>query len=171
MAGLKINGNGIQRIRMCSVTRCHLFHLFVYVSITQLNLLFHLFYFFFSFFTSTTYTLKKSNDKNNLASHIIMMKNCNRRDSHCKHGSKRRELTQHAHSHGSHALTHTLTTTQLQPRGAKRQLSYYFSVHAGSFRVSVIHRTVTWTADLDHYCACVYIQRVSTTFLTRKLSE
>jgi hypothetical protein len=53
------------------------------------------------------------------------MKNFNRRNSHGHHGSKRRELAQHAHSRGSHAFTHTLTSTQLQPRGAKRQLSYY----------------------------------------------
>ena len=56
---------------------------------------------------------------------IIIMKNFNRRDYYGYHGSKRRELAQHAHSHGSHAFTHALTTsTQLQPRGAKRQLSY-----------------------------------------------
>ena len=39
------------------------------------------------------------------------------------HGSKRREMAQHAHSHKSHAFTHTLTSTQLQPHCAKRQLS------------------------------------------------
>ena len=61
------------------------------------------------------------------------MKNFNRHDSHGHHGSKRHELAQHAHSHGSQAFTHTLTSTQLQPLGAKRQLSYYFSVHAGIF--------------------------------------
>ena len=39
---------------------------------------------------------------------------------------KRRELAHHAHSRGSHAFTHTLTSTQSQPRCcAKRQLSYY----------------------------------------------
>ena len=73
------------------------------------------------------------------------MKSFNRRDSHGNHGSKHRELAQHAHSHGSHSFAHTLTSTQLHPRGAKRQLSYSFSVHAGSFRLSVIHRTLTWT--------------------------
>ena len=36
-----------------------------------------------------------------------------RRSSHGHHGSKRRELVQHAHSRGSHAFTHTLTSTQL----------------------------------------------------------
>ena len=49
----------------------------------------------------------------------------------------------HAHMDRTHSLTHT--STQLQPCGAKRQLSYYFSVHAGSYRVSVIHQTLTWT--------------------------
>ena len=38
---------------------------------------------------------------------------------------KRSELAQHAHSRGPHAFTYTLTSTQLQPRGAERQLSYY----------------------------------------------
>ena len=50
----------------------------------------------------------------------------------------------HIHMGRTHSLTH-LTSTQLQPRGAKRQLSYYLSVHAGYFRVSVIHRALTWT--------------------------
>ena len=44
------------------------------------------------------------------------MKKCNRRTSHGHHGSKRRELAQHAHSRESHAFTHTPTSTQLQPR-------------------------------------------------------
>ena len=35
------------------------------------------------------------------------------------------ELAQHAHSRGSHAFTDTLISTQLQPRCAKLQLSYY----------------------------------------------
>ena len=30
---------------------------------------------------------------------------------HGRHGSKRRKLAQHAHSRGSHAFTHTITTT------------------------------------------------------------
>ena len=46
---------------------------------------------------------------------IIIMKNFSRRNSHGHHGSKRRDLAQHTHSHGSHAFTHALTT-QLQPR-------------------------------------------------------
>ena len=57
---------------------------------------------------------------------IMNMENFNnRRSSHGNHGSERRELAQHARSRGSHAFTHTLTSTQLQPLGAKRQLSYY----------------------------------------------
>ena len=56
---------------------------------------------------------------------IIIMKNFNRRSSHSHHGSKRGELRKHAHSRGSHAFTHTLTSIQLQPRCAKRQLNYY----------------------------------------------
>ena len=43
------------------------------------------------------------------------MNNFNIRSSHDYHGSKHRELTQHAHSRGSHAFTHTLKSTQLQP--------------------------------------------------------
>ena len=39
---------------------------------------------------------------------VIKMKNFNRRRSQGHHGSKRRELAQHAYSHGSHAFTHTL---------------------------------------------------------------
>ena len=46
------------------------------------------------------------------------MKNFNRRSSHGHHGSKYRELAPHAHSRGSHAFIHTLTSAQLQPRGA-----------------------------------------------------
>ena len=37
---------------------------------------------------------------------ITIMKNFNRRNSHGHHGSKRRELAQHAHSHGLHAFTY-----------------------------------------------------------------
>ena len=39
--------------------------------------------------------------------------------------SKRRELAQHAHSRGPHTFTRSVISTQLQPRCAKRQLSYY----------------------------------------------
>ena len=47
------------------------------------------------------------------------MKNFNRCNSHGHHGSKHRELAQHAHSRGSQAFTHTLdintvTTTVVQ---------------------------------------------------------
>ena len=56
---------------------------------------------------------------------IIIMKNFNKHSSIGHHGSKCRELAQHAHSRGPHAFTHTLTSTQLQSRCAKRQLSYY----------------------------------------------
>ena len=45
-----------------------------------------------------------------------------RRNSYGHHGSKRHELAQHVHSRGSHAFTHILLSTQLQPRGTKRQL-------------------------------------------------
>ena len=55
---------------------------------------------------------------------IILMKNFNRHSSHGHYGSKRGELAQRAHSRGSHAFTRTLPSTQLQPRGAKRQLGY-----------------------------------------------
>ena len=65
---------------------------------------------------------------------IIIIMNFNRRNSHGHHGSKHRELAQHA-------FTRTLTSTQLQPRGAKRQLSFFPPQYAGSVRVSVIHRT------------------------------
>ena len=61
-----------------------------------------------------------ADDKNN-----NKKKNVNRRSSYGHHGSKRRELAQHAHQRGSHASTHTLTSTQLQPPCTKRLLSYY----------------------------------------------
>ena len=67
------------------------------------------------------YTIINNNNNNN-------NEDCfNRHTSYDHHGSKRRELAQHAHSRGSHAFTHTrrYTPTQLQPRCAKRQLSYY----------------------------------------------
>ena len=44
---------------------------------------------------------------------VIIIKNFNRRDPHGHHGSKCRELAQHAHSHGSHAFTHTRTSTTI----------------------------------------------------------
>ena len=77
---------------------------------------------------------------------IIMKKNFNTRDSHGHHGSRRRELAQHAHWHRSHTFTHTLTSTQLQPRGAKRQLSYV-CVHMCVFVGMCVHGMCV--------CACV----------------
>ena len=75
------------------------------------------------------------------------------------------ELAKHAHSHGSHVFTHTLTSTQLPTHGAKHQLSYYYSVHAACFYR--IHQTLTWnTGSLscqhDHSYACVYTQGLGT---------
>ena len=66
----------------------------------------------------------------------------------------------------THSLTH-FTSTQLQPRGTKRQISYYFSVHAGSFRVSASYRSLTWTTGSlmcvrDHSCACEYTRGLGT---------
>ena len=102
---------------------------------------------------------------------IIIMKNFNRRDSHGHHGSQRRELTQHAHSHvhGSHVTT-SLTLTSLTTLTtsintfattwceAPTQF-FYFSVHSGSVHVSAIHRTLTWSSGslscvCEHSCAC-----------------
>ena len=40
---------------------------------------------------------------------MMMMNNFNTRSSHGHHGSKRREVAQHALSHGSHAFSHTQT--------------------------------------------------------------
>ena len=93
--------------------------------------------------------------------------NFNRLSSLGHHGLKRCELSQRAHSHWSHAFTHTLTSTQLQPRVVKHQLSYYFSVHAWSFPVSVIHQALTWTTGSlsslrDYSCACIYTQGLGT---------
>ena len=77
------------------------------------------------------------------------------------------------HTRSRGATTHTLTwiarihshtyiyTVSYNQRCAKRQLSYYCSVHSGSVRVSVFHRTVTWTTESvpcvrDHSRACAY---------------
>ena len=88
------------------------------------------------------------------------------RNSHGHHGSTHRELVQHTHSHGSHAFSHTLTST-LESRAVKRQLSYYFSEHVGSFHVSVMHQILIWTTGSlrcirDHSCVCVYTQGLGT---------
>ena len=56
---------------------------------------------------------------------IIKMKNFKLCSSHGHHGSKHHKLAQHTHSHRSHAFTHTLTSTQFQPRCTKHQLSNY----------------------------------------------
>ena len=90
----------------------------------------------------------------------------------------------HTHMECTHLLAHlNQHSYKLQPHCAKCQLSYYFSVHAASFHVSVIHQTLTWnTGSLlcvcDHSCACIYThrgwahqQRVSRTFLTQKNSQ
>ena len=107
------------------------------------------------------------------------MKNFNRRSSH---GSKRCELAQHAHSHGSHAFTHT---TQIPSRGVKHKLSYCSSVHAvhcSSVHVSIIHWTLHGLQDFYYAYMIILVraythwgwahrQRVSTTFLTQKNSQ
>ena len=54
-------------------------------------------------------------------------------------------------------FTHTLTSTHLQPRGAKRRLSYYLSQYAGSFRVSVIHPT-TVLQDLERAYVIIIVR-------------
>ena len=48
----------------------------------------------------------------------------------------------------------------------------FFTVHAGSFRVFIIHRTPTWTTGSlpcirDHSCACVYTQGLCTPTMSR----
>ena len=53
------------------------------------------------------YETRNNEGRNSLAIINILMKNFNRRRAHGHHGSKRRELVQHAHSRGSHAFTHT----------------------------------------------------------------
>ena len=73
---------------------------------------------------------------------------------------------EHTYVDRTHAFSHTLKSIQLQPRCAKRQRSY-FLVHAGSFCVSVFHRTRTWTTwsltcVRDHSCACVYTRGLGT---------
>ena len=62
-------------------------------------------------------------------------------------------LDTHTHMDRTHSLTHL------------HQHSYKH-VHAGSFSVSVIHQTMTWTTGTlsclrDHYCACVCTPTVS----------
>ena len=93
----------------------------------------------------------------------------------------------HTHMDTENALTHTRLhhhSNNHVVRSAS-SASYYFSAHAGSFPVSIIHRTLTRGGLQDLYCASVIIlaractphggwahrQRVSITFLTRKNSQ
>ena len=114
---------------------------------------------------------------------MIIMKNFNRRNSHGHHGSKCRELAQHAHSSGSHAFTHTLSPTQLQPSGAKHQLSYYrIWNQIFILKVSALlgHRLCTqsqeWRMGNDEHLFLIrmkrmkYVERANTAF-QRKLSS
>ena len=98
---------------------------------------------------------------------IIIMKNFNRCDSHGYHGSKRRELTQHIHSHGSHAFTHTLILTQFAPA----QLLFFSACwvvscfhnppnHDMDYRIFIIHAYVSILVSV----CWAYWQRVGTTF-------
>ena len=96
----------------------------------------------------------------------VIMKNFNRRDCHGHHGSKRRELARHAHSHGSHAFTHILYTNHVV-RSASSAIIFQCMLGLFVFRVSVIHRTLTWTTGYvkcvcDHSCACVYTRGLGT---------
>ena len=85
---------------------------------------------------------------------VIIMKNFNRRNSHVTVAqSAANWRNTHAHEDCTHSLTH-FTSTQIQPRGAKRQISYYFSVHAGSVRR--VSATGSLTCARDHSFVCVY---------------
>ena len=73
----------------------------------------------------------------------------------------------HTHMDRTHSLTHLQQHGYKQPRGAKRELGYYFSVHAGSFLVSETQRTLTWTTGsltcvCDRSYACVYTRGLGT---------
>ena len=77
----------------------------------------------------------------------------------------------HTHVDRTHSLTH-FTATQLQLRGMKCQLSYYFWVHAGSFRVFVIHKTLTWTTGSvtcvrDQSYVCLYTRGLGTSIASQ----
>ena len=68
----------------------------------------------------------------------------------------------------SHSLTH-LQLYQHSYNHVVRSASlrgYYFSVHAGSFHVSVIYQTLTWTTGsllcVRHSCVCIYTQGFGT---------
>ena len=65
------------------------------------------------------------------------------------------------------ALLNVQIITLLFPFTVQKCILLTGKVHAGSFRVSVIHRTLTWTTGsltriLDHSCACVYTRRLAT---------
>ena len=87
-------------------------------------------------------------------------------------------------ANGRYLLCKSDTILPLKSTVRKRIYPSVSKVQAGSFRVSVIHRTVTWstgssTCVRGHSCECVYTrglgwahqQRISTTFLTRKNSQ
>ena len=106
------------------------------------------------------------------------MKNFNRRDSHGHHGSKRRELSQHAHSRGSHAFTRTLTINTVTTTRCKApaQLLFFNACWVCScfrnarnsdmdyriFNVRMLFRMRAYTNG-----SWAHRQRVSTTSLTR----
>ena len=60
---------------------------------------------------------------------MMMMKNLNRRDSHGHHGSKRRELVQHAHTWitriHSHTYINTVTTAESAMSTEKFNIAIY----------------------------------------------
>ena len=88
-----------------------------------------------------------------------------RRDSHGHHGSKCCKLAQHAHSHGSHTCTHTLTIHQhseLPPRGAKRQLSYYLLAFSACLVCLCFRNPPNWHEVQDLYCAYLIIAHACT---------
>ena len=85
-----------------------------------------------------------------------VMKNFNRRDSHGHHGSKRRELAQHAHSRGSHTFTHALTSTQPYnhlARSASSAISFHCnwssSMHDTNIRPTVPSLAVPVSGDFQ----------------------
>ena len=94
------------------------------------------------------------------------MKNFNRRNSHGHHDSKRCELAQHAHTWITCIHSH-FTSTRYNHVVRNASSAINFSVRAGSFRVPVIYRTLTWTTGSltcvrGHACACVYTQGLGT---------
>ena len=80
----------------------------------------------------------------------IITNKCNRRNAHGHHGSNRRELSQHAHSHGSQLFTHTLYIHQHSynhvVRSASSAIACQCMLGLFGIPVSVIHRTLTWTS-------------------------